>query len=79
MLPAQHDDGQIGVEVGIVVNLHVGFGVQGDLLKNLKALLAAKFLEIGDGQETDVGRIVPVEVLQCMTVRRPALFGQLPP
>ena len=46
--PAQHDDGQIGVEVGVVLDLSVGLGVQGDLLENVKAVFAAKVFEIGD-------------------------------
>ena len=66
----------VGVEVRVVEDLRVGFGVEGDLLEDVEVELAAEFLEIGDRKKTHVGRIVPGEV-QRQAARRAAFLGQL--
>ena len=42
-------------------------------------LVAAELLEIGDGKEADVGRVVPVAAQQRAGPRGAALLGKLLP
>ncbi len=63
-LPPEHHDRQVGVQIGIVLDAAVGLGVQGDRLVDLDLLIAAELLEVGDGKETDVGRVVPAIALE---------------
>jgi hypothetical protein len=63
-LPAEDHDRQVGVQIGVVVDAAGGFGVQGDRLVDLDLLVAAELLEVGDGKETDVGRVVPAIALE---------------
>ena len=79
LLCAQHHDRHVGVEIWIVVNRGVGFGVECDLPANLEALLTAEFLEVGDGKRADIRGVVPLEAVLGMNARGPALFGQFGP
>ena len=69
-LPAENHDRHVGVEVRIGLDSLVGFGVQRHVLEDRDPLLAAYLLlEIGDGEESDVGSVVPAEAVGGVRLR----------
>ena len=62
-LTTDREHGDIRSQVGILEHNAVRLGVQGDPLVNADVLLGALLFEVGDGEESDIGRIVPMEAL----------------
>lgn len=61
-LPTDHEDREIGVQVGIFEHFDACFGVQGDLAVNSDVLRPTEIFEIGNRQKPDVGCVEPFVV-----------------
>src|SRR2546421_749252 len=71
---ADHEYRQIGVEVGISEDFRAGLGVESDAPMDVDIFCAAEVLEIGNGEEPNIGSVVPL-VMQNTALRGPAFFG----
>ena len=76
---ADHEDRQVGVQVRMLEHLCLGFSIEGDAPMDPDVLLAAEVLEIGNGEEPDIGRVVPFVVQDAGGLRRSPGLGQHAP
>ena len=59
VLLAEHDNGQIRVQVGIVIDALACFGVERDMLVDANAVILAELIEVGDREEADILGVIP--------------------